>query len=100
MEQQTPLTQIIYPEEEYYAFAQLFIDLDPAFEEELEEDTVIEAYNKIKQSSPEITMEQLAAIVPKMANMMKEKMGDVQQEGQQEGKLAALASVPDSIQGR
>ena len=91
------IQNVQYPEEEYRAFAQLFIDLDPAVEEELEPQAIVDAYNKIKMASPEITMEQLAKIVPQMAATMKEKVGDVKQKGQQDAKVAALNSVRETL---
>ena len=83
---------LIYPEKEYWDFYQIFLDLDPALAEELEEADVIEAYNKVKAASPDITMEQLSGIVPELAATMKEKMGTG--EGSEE-KIAALNSIQE-----
>lgn len=88
----------IYPPEEYQAFAQLFMDLDPRVAEDLNEQSIVEAYNKIKEAAPAITMEQLGRIVPQMAQQMQAKMGDVKQEGQQDAKLAALGSVQETME--
>lgn len=87
------LTNTFYPEEEYRAFGQLFIQLDPAFEDGMEDQDVIDAYNKIKEATPEITMDQLAKVVPRIASDMDRKKGVAQEESVTSGREAALQSL-------
>jgi len=91
------IQNVIYPEEEYRAFGQLFIDLDPIFDEELEDQQVVDAYNEIKNATPEITMDQLKMIVPQIAAQMKQKMGleelDVEAESGKPDRLDTLKSM-------
>lgn len=82
---------MIYPEEEYLAFYQAFVDFDPRAADELEEKEVIAAYNQIKKATPNITIAQIKMVIPPIAEQVMGKMGGG--EDVNKNKINALNSV-------
>jgi len=93
---------MIYSPEEYDMFYDLLEDEleedDGSFENDemiddlLDDQEIVDAYNEIKEGAPNITPEQLAQIIPKIAQLVEGKMGGAPEEA--EGKMAALNSIP------
>lgn len=61
---------VIHPEEEYRAFGKMLTDSSPLIEEGIEDQDVIDAYNKIKESDPSITLDALQQQVPGIAKQI------------------------------
>jgi len=91
---------MIYSPEEYDMYYDLLekeIEANPdkfgdedELDDHLEDQEIVDSYNKIKEGAPEITPQQLAALIPKMMEFMASKVGGGEPN---DDKLNALNSI-------